>query len=419
MAEHETGVKILEPYFCIFDEEDNDYGKRDMFFSGGRASGKSWGVFDAVTELCIRKKTMVLIVREYLNRIEDSAIELIWNNLSKTGYQHEWTKTRKSIVHNLTGSTIKFSGMNVSPSTIKSFEGADIMVAEEAAGLTEDSMENLVPTIRKPGSRRIWVWNPPPDECPVEEFMESCLPEEMVHYHSTYLDNPFCPKEVFGDAEAMRRKSLLKYRRIWLGEKIQDTNLLCIPPDSYSVKEFDDPEDNDPLFGVDFGFKVDPSVVVRCFVTDTQILVTHCVHDYGTEIDHIPALLQEVPDTENYVLYCDSSRPEIVSYLRRNGFPLAASVQKTQITFGISQLLSKEIVIHPRCELMLDEITKYKYKAHKKTGRPTAIPADEFNNSIDALRYAVRDAIIFGSDSSYGSSFTYHKKYTQSRERVY
>jgi phage terminase large subunit len=90
----------------------------------------------------------------------------------------------------------------------------------------------------------------------------------------------------------------------------------------------------------------------------------------------------------------DSSRPETISHLRKNGFPRIAPALKgsRSVEEGIEFLKSYDLIIHPRCTHLIDELTHYSYKVDSLTGQVTAVLADKDNHLIDALRYAVEGA---------------------------
>jgi phage terminase large subunit len=55
---------------------------------------------------------------------------------------------------------------------------------------------------------------------------------------------------------------------------------------------------------------------------------------------------------------------------------------------GIEWLKNYDIVVHPRCQHMIDELTLYSYKVDPLTGAILPVLQDRDNHVIDALRYA-------------------------------
>jgi phage terminase large subunit len=56
---------------------------------------------------------------------------------------------------------------------------------------------------------------------------------------------------------------------------------------------------------------------------------------------------------------------------------------------GIAFLQSFDIVVHPRCTHVADELATYSYKLDSLTGEPIPVLEDKNNHLIDAIRYAL------------------------------
>ena len=59
---------------------------------------------------------------------------------------------------------------------------------------------------------------------------------------------------------------------------------------------------------------------------------------------------------------------------------------------GVEFLKSYDIVVHPRCTHVADELTLYSYKTDPLTGKVVPQLEDKNNHCIDALRYACEGA---------------------------
>ena len=55
-------------------------------------------------------------------------------------------------------------------------------------------------------------------------------------------------------------------------------------------------------------------------------------------------------------------------------------------------LFRSDIVVHPCCKHVIDELTMYSYKTDDLTGKILPILEDKNNHCIDALRYACEGA---------------------------
>ena len=77
--------------------------------------------------------------------------------------------------------------------------------------------------------------------------------------------------------------------------------------------------------------------------------------------------------------------------MKRHGFPRITKAAKgpSSVKEGIKFLQNFDIVVHPRCQHVIDELTHYSWKVDKHTKEITAVLSDEKNHVIDSLRYAV------------------------------
>jgi phage terminase large subunit len=114
----------------------------------------------------------------------------------------------------------------------------------------------------------------------------------------------------------------------------------------------------------------------------------------GCEIVDTPALFMSIPDSEKWPMVADSARPETISHLQKNGFPKITAAIKgpKSLEEGVEFLKSFDIVVHPRCKHLIDELSLYKYKEDPLTSAVLPVLEDKDNHVIDALRYACEGA---------------------------
>ena len=115
----------------------------------------------------------------------------------------------------------------------------------------------------------------------------------------------------------------------------------------------------------------------------------------GCEIVNLPELFMSVPESEKWPITADSARPETISHMQKNGFPKIRSAIKgaKSLEEGVEFLKSFDIVVHPRCTHVIDELTLYSYKTDPLDDQKVLpILSDKDNHLIDALRYACEGA---------------------------
>ena len=114
----------------------------------------------------------------------------------------------------------------------------------------------------------------------------------------------------------------------------------------------------------------------------------------GCEIVNLPALFMGIPEAEKWPSVADSARPETISHMNKHGFPKMQPAIKgaKSLEEGVAFLQSFDVVVHPRCRHVIDELTLYRYKQDPLTNRVLPILEDKNNHCIDALRYACEGA---------------------------
>ena len=120
---------------------------RYKVFYGGRGSGKSWSVARALLLLGYEKPMRILCAREIQRSISDSVHKLLCEQIDAIGLSGAYTITRDAI-RCTSGTEFIFKGLRSNPQEIKSTEGVDICWVEEAAAVSADSWDILIPTVR-------------------------------------------------------------------------------------------------------------------------------------------------------------------------------------------------------------------------------------------------------------------------------
>lgn len=356
---------------------------------GGRGSGKSHERAEALIERCLMARTFAVCIREVQKSLAQSVKKLLELKIEAMNVGHLF-EVQQSCIKTPYGGMILFQGMqNHTADSIKSLEGYDIAWVEEAQSLSQRSLDLLRPTIRKPGSELWFTWNPNLATDPVDVLLRGeTPPPDAIVVQANYRDNPWLPDVLRGELDYDRERDPDKFAHIWLGEYQRNSEARVFR--RWKVEEFEAPEGTTFRMGADFGFSIDPSVLVRCYTVGRNLYIDHEAYQVGCEIDAMPDLFMSVPEAEKWPLTADSARPETISYLRKHGFPKILSAVKgaRSVEEGIEFLKSFEIIVHPRCQHVIDELTLYSFEIDPLTEQVLPKLADKNNHCIDALRYA-------------------------------
>lgn len=148
-----TKIKLAEEYKELFNPQ-----WRHIVYYGGRASLKSHSVARSLLIRGRQQKLRILCTRELQKSIKDSVHKLLSDLIGEFELD-DYVILKDSITNKLTGTEFIFLGLRLNVIEIKSLEGIDICWVEEAQAITDDSINILTPTIRKPGSQIIWTFN--------------------------------------------------------------------------------------------------------------------------------------------------------------------------------------------------------------------------------------------------------------------
>ena len=358
---------------------------------GGRGSGKSHAFGEAMIEAHVIDQTRRSVcVREIQKSLSQSVKRLLELKIQQMGVQSyfEVQETQIKSVHG--DGLIIFQGMqNHTSDSIKSLEGYDCAWVEEAQSLSQRSLDLLRPTIRKPDSELWFTWNPRNSTDPIDALLRGPnLPPSAIVKEVNFRDNPWFPDVLKAEMEYDRDRDPDKYKHVWLGSYLSNSEARVFR--NWTVEEFEAPEDATHRFGADWGFATDPTVLVRCHLIGRKLYVDYEAYMVGCEIVNTPDLFLTIPESEKWPIVADNARPETISHMKKNGFPKIMPAVKgpKSVEEGIEWLKNYDIIVHPRCQHTIDELSLYSYKTDPLTGNIIPVLEDKDNHVIDALRYA-------------------------------
>lgn len=384
---------------------------------GGRGGSKSHFFASLMVERAIADPGLrAVCVREVQRSLDQSVKRLLEDKIVALGVA-QYFRVLQSHIETPGGGLIIFQGMqNHTAESIKSLEGYDICWVEEAHSLSQRSLDLLRPTIRKDGSELWFSWNPGSASDPVDALLRGENPPPGARVvELNWRDNPWFPDVLRTEMEYDLAHNPDKYAHVWEGGYRLLTEARIFK--NYRVDETPEEIEDDIIrMGSDWGFSVDPSVLVRLFVRGRQIFITHEAYMVGCEVDHLPFLfggtqdeelielnaeafetlpatmmgLPGVPDARRWPVKADSARPETIAYMRRHGFSNMRPAKKGpgSVDEGIQRLQSYEIIVHPRCTRAAIELASYCFKIDPHTGEILPVPADKENHFMDSIRYA-------------------------------
>lgn len=378
--------------------------KRYKAIYGGRGKGGSHFFADQVIAYSMSERMDIICIREVQLTIAESVKKLIEKKIDLYGLGKLFHITEKYI-GSPWGGRISFQGMqDHTKESIKSLEGYRVAYVEEANSLSQRSLDLLRPTIRWEDKSRgltseMWfVWNPDRPDDAVDAFFRGndrddgdppFIPrDDAIVIEASYKDNPQFPDVLRSDMEEDKRRDPDKYAHVWLGQYWTRSDARVFK--NWKIEEFTLPSTTVYRCGADWGFSVDPSVLVKCALVENTLYIEYEAYEIGCEIVDTPDLFFQVPEAEEWPCVADSARPETISYMQKNGFPkiYAATKGVNSIKDGIIFLQGLDIIVHPRCKHVIDELATFSYKIDRHTDKVLPMLQDKKNHTIDAVRYA-------------------------------
>lgn len=370
---------------------------RYKFVKGGRGSGKSHERMEAaVLRMAFEPDLRVVCIREIHKSLKFSSKSLIEAKIKSLGLQSFFNVTQSEIRHKQGDGLCIFQGMqDHTADSIKSLEDFSLAIVEEAQSLSARSLRLLRPTIRSQNSEIWFIWNPESPDDPVDDFARKMQEEgNSITVHVNYDENPFLPDTMYEEM-LIDRKILdpMEFAHIWLGAYWEKSDSQILGG-KWRIEDFT-PHYNlwdGPYYGIDWGFSVDPTAMIKCWIYDNNLYIEKEAGGRGIDTPKLPEhVIDRVIDDKHDRIRADNARPETISQIKNMGYSImAAEKWKGSVEDGIAYLRSfNHIIIHPSCKKVADEAKLYCYQIDKNTGDVLRKIVDKHNHYIDALRYAL------------------------------
>lgn len=370
-----------------------DYTHRYEMYLGSAGSGKSYFITQKLIVRCIREKIRVLVCRRYKTTIRQTAFALFKQVLQEWGLTPVM-KIRETdfAITFPNGSEIIFTGLD-EETKLLSLAGITAIFIEEVFEVPRNIYEQLDLRLRGGTNQQIIAaFNPINKNSWLYDYCEVRPPHNLFFSKTTYLDNPFLSQEYVDTLEAMKVRNPQKARIYCYGEWGTDPEGLVFQ--NWRRQEFDPQTLGLELrIGADFGY-IDPTTVI-CSLYDEankKIYVYDEYYQRGRQLDEVAAAMRDMGISHKNKIYMDSAEPRSIEYMKSQGFNALPCIKgKDSVKARISFLQNNEIIVHPKCKNLINELENFSYKKDKTTGEYTEDMTHEFSHAIDGLGYAYSD----------------------------
>jgi len=348
---------------------------------GGTSAGKTFGVLPILIDIAAKNKlTEISVVAESIPHLKRGAMKDFKKIMKETGrwFDSRWNATDFKYTF-ANGSEIEF----FSADNDAKLRGArrDYLYMNEANNMVFHAYTELASRTKL----GVYLdWNP------TNEFWfhtELQNDDDVDFIIVNYLDNEACPESALNFINKAKEKAKTSsywdnwYRVYGLGELGILEGVIF---ENYEIIDNIPAEAKLIGYGLDFGYSNDPTALVAVYDYDGKIICDECI--YSTSLlnsDIINLMTQD----KRLPIWADSAEPKSIEEIRRAGFNIKPVVKGADsITFGISVLQEKEMLITKSSINLIKELRAYSWDSDK-TGKKLNKPIDSMNHAMDALRY--------------------------------
>jgi phage terminase large subunit len=390
-------IKINEKYKPLYYSD-----KRYFLITGGRGSGKSFGITDFLLRLTYEKGHGVLFTRYTMTSAETSIIPEFIQHIERLGVEEHFHVTSKDIYNKRTGSFIWFRGIKASSNSqkanLKSLAGVTTFVVEEGEDFqdekTFDTIDDSIRTTLKQ-NRVIWIQNPSSKEHFIYNRWVENNPKqievdghritisghpEVEQIHTTYLDNIKNLSDSFiKKAKKVKENNPEWYKENYLGAwKEKEEGVIF---ENWEIIE-EWPEDLTVIYGIDWGYK-DPFTLTKIAIKDERLYAQNLVYQSNLTPTNIVDLVGAYCSKDDLII-CDNADISMIMTMQEAGFNAIPCLHKDKVVVGIRSLQDYTISVYKSSNLV-KELNHYKWL--DKRGE---VAIDNYNHIIDPIRYVLK-----------------------------
>jgi len=388
-----NSVVLNEKYIPLFQDDSRYY-----VITGGRGSGKSFGVAVFLLNLTYEEGHKVLFSRYTMTSAQTSIIPEFVEKIEMMGVQSDFRITKDEIINMTTKNSIIFKGIRTSSgnqtAALKSLNGITTFVLDEAEELVDEDTFNKIDLsvrVQDRPNRCILILNPTTKEHWIYKrwYQSVGVPEgwngsegNTTYIHTTYMDNKENLSESFLEQVMdMKRRRPDQYQHSILGgwlNKAEGTIYKNWRVGDYQQKEL-------TVFGQDFGFSTDPTTLVQISVDteEKKMWVRECYGQKNMTTSQIAQKNKQYCGLD--LIICDSAEPRLIQELKAQDLNIRGAIKKKgSILSGIALMQDYEIIVDKNANGIIRELNNYVWQERN------AKPVMAYDHYLDSIRYGLQ-----------------------------
>jgi len=356
--------------------ENKDSKERVNINQGGTSSGKTYTIMDLL--FCIgmeEAEQVITVVGQDIPNLKKGAYrdaKKIWGD-SKV-YQQWYGKPNETerIFTCINGSIIEFNSYQ-DEQDAKSGK-RDYLFVNEANGISYQIYWQLQQRTKK----KVFIDYNPTFRFWAHDIMSEPNTKVII---SDHRNNPYLTLEQHERIESISDKELFKVYARGLTGKIEGlvyTNWILVDemPKDYKKR----------FTGIDFGFTNDPTAIIDVRLSNGELWLDEYEYRTGMLNSDISKTIKEF-GIERIETVADSAEPKSIAELKTYGIRIEGAVKGADsIKNGIDILKRYHLNVTKRSKNIRKELLSYKWKVDRD-GNLTNEPIDNFNHSLDPVRY--------------------------------
>lgn len=358
--------------------------KRKKVIQGGSSAGKTFGILPILIDKAIKEPNKeISVVSESVPHLRRGALKDFIKIMKLTGRWREKSYNKSLLTYTFqNGSYIEF----FSADQEDKLRGArrNVLYVNEANNVKWEAFNQL--QIRT--SEDIWIDFNPSSEFWANEHLTN--DEDVDWIILTYKDNEALPQTIITEIEKAKEKAKTsKYWENWwnvygLGQLGMLEGVIL--SDWQTIDKI--PDEAELLgCGMDFGYTNDPTTLIEAYKWNGKIIFNELIYEKGLTNTDISKRMQTLGVSKKLPIYADSSEPKSIDEIKSFGFNIKPTEKgKDSVNFGLSILQENPFLITTQSTNTIKELRAYCWDTDK-SGKQLNTPIDEYNHSIDAMRY--------------------------------
>lgn len=357
--------------------------KRIRAVTGGTSASKTISILIWIIDYCQttqNKNKLVTVTSESIPHLKNGAILDFENIMKDRGYWNDdnWNKSDHIYTFE-TGNKLQFSSFD----TYGKAHGArrDVLFVNEGNNMPYNIVDQLITRTREV----IWLdWNPTTEFWFYTEMLGKR--DDIDFITLTYKDNEALDEATIKEIESHKNNKTwwtvygLGQLGVLEGRIYKDwTNIDTVPLEARLVRR-----------GLDFGYSIDPTVIVAIYQWNQDFIIDEEVYQKGLSNRTIADILL---NKERCLVVADSAEPKSIDEISGYGVTIIGAKKGAgSVSQGIQYVQSQHIYITSRSLKTLKAYRNYTFIKDDRTGLYINEPDDtihEWSNPMDAIRYGM------------------------------